>query len=477
MSRNSKPNVLILMTDQQQQETIRKGSNCKMPNVERLKKTGTTFTEARTVNAICSPARAGLITGRLPHNHGMVDNSHCVEPFRADFKHDQNTISRQLKSHGYKLGYFGKWHVERSDDPGNFGFDHYTTEHHGKTFKRTIENPRIVKHKGYNDRTLYGVHSESVEETEEFYFYSEGMDFIKSVKDTGTEPWCTFISTNAPHDPYIAPKEMYDLYKPEDFNLPDNFDDPMKDKPVIYQRLKEVWKDLDYKDYQEIMACYYANCSLVDTQVGRILDYLEESGQRDNTIILFLSDHGELLGSHGLLCKGIPAFDETYRIPMIYSWPGQIPESEERKSYVSIIDVAPTILALTNCQAMEKIDGKSVKDILTTGKEDDRSVYAEFFGQRLSYSQRLVWKGQYKYVFNGFDYDELYDLKNDPGEMTNLTNDTAYNDVKESLVREMWLKARESDDKSLLEAEYFMFRFVPVGPEVKKVASIYNRGA
>lgn len=178
------------------------------------------------------------------------------------------------------------------------------------------------------------------------------------------------------------------------------------------------------------------------------------------------------------MCKGVPAFDETYRIPLIFSWPGHIPENEVRNSYMSIIDIVPTVLQLADCKAMEKIDGESMVPVIE--KDDilkDRPVYAEFYGQRLSYSQRIIWKGQYKYVFNGFDFDELYDLEKDQGETRNLIDDKSYDSVKIMMAREMWNKARESGDNSLLETEYFMFRFAPVGPESEKKNSIYNRGA
>lgn len=239
-----------------------------------------------------------------------------------------------------------------------------------------------------------------------------------------------------------------------------------------------MFKDLNKKDYQELTACYFANCSLVDSQIGRIVKYLEQTGQRENTLIVFLSDHGEMLGGHGLLCKGVPAFEETYAIPMIFNWPGHVPAGEDRQANVSIIDVAPTLLDLSACDPMKDIDGTSLVPLFDTDdSSDERSIYAEFFGQRLSYSQRIVWKGPYKYIFNGFDFDELYNLESDPAEKINLINDKDHEEVARKMSREMWAWARKTKDDSLLESEYFMYRFAPVGPETRKVASIYNRGA
>ncbi len=478
MSKNRQPNILFLLADQQQYQTVEPGSMCHTPNVGRLREAGILFSRAHTVNAVCTPSRASLMTGLYPHNHGMVDNTHAVEEFRANFRNDRNMISKQLKAHGYRTGYFGKWHVERSINPEAFGFDRSVTEQHGLEFPRTLTERYVVRQPGYNDRTLYGVHKERVEETEEYFFYTQGIEFIREAAAETNAPWCTFISTNAPHDPYIAPKELYDMYDPSRFQKPVSFSDPLTDKPNIYRRIKHVWQDMTWRDYQQAMSCYYANCTLVDTQVGRVLDFLRDTDQLENTIIVYMSDHGDLMGAHGLLCKGIPAFEEVYRIPLIVSWSASLPRARECDVPLSIVDIAPTILELAGCRAMEEIDGESVLPLITDGSDSpDRVTYAEFYGQRLSCTQRIVWKNGYKYVYNGFDFDELYDLNRDPYELNNLIHDPQFRETAVTMAREMWAKVKESRDLSLLDSEYFMYRFAPVGPEQRKQTSIYNRGA
>lgn len=478
MSKNKRPNILFLLADQQQYRTIEPGSQCQMPNVGRLRDSGILFSRAHTVNAICTPSRASLMTGLYPHNHGMVDNTHAVEEFRANFRNDRNMISRQLKAHGYRTGYFGKWHVERSINPGAFGFDRFETEHHGRTFPRTLIKRHVVRQPGYNDRTIYGVHKETVEKTEEHFFYTQGIEFIREAAADANTPWCAFISTNAPHDPYIALKELYDSYDPSSFRKPESFSDTLADKPNIYRRIKAVWEDMSWQDYQEARACYYANCTLVDIQVGRVLDFLEDTGQLEDTLIVYMSDHGDLMGAHGLLCKGIPAFEEVYRIPLILTWPENLPRTGECEVPVSIVDIAPTILELAGCRPMEEIDGESVLPLITDGSAaSQRVTYAEFYGQRLSCTQRIVWKNDFKYVYNGFDFDELYDLNRDPHELNNLIHVPEHRETAAAMAREMWKKIKESRDTSLLDSEYFMYRFAPMGPEQEKQASIYNRGA
>lgn len=475
MRQSKQPNILILISDQQQQSTFAPDSPCRTPTVDRIRKNGVVFTEARSVNAICSPARASLMTGLLPHHHGMVDNTHCVEPFRASFQMENPTLPARLKDHGYRLGYFGKWHVERTGNPGLFGIERFETEHHNRTFTRSLSKQFTVNHNGYNERTLYGVHDEPVEETEEYFFCSEAIQFIRDVSAEG-DPWCTVFSTNAPHDPYLAPREIYDTYDPAQLELPPSFSDPMTDKPNVYRRLKEVWKDLTPEHYREVAACYYANCTMVDLQFGRILEELRTTGQLENTLIVALSDHGDLMGAHGLLCKGVPAFDEGYRVPLIFSWPGHI-EPGTCDTYVSTVDIAPTILELVNAEAFPWSDGSSLVEYLEGGEDPDRVVYAEFYGQRLAYTQRIVWKAGFKYVYNGFDFDELYDLNNDPSEVENLIGRPEHQEKTEELAREMWDQAKRTGDAPFLESEYFMYRFAPVGPETAKQSSIYNRGA
>lgn len=476
MSEKNRPNILLLIADQLQHQVTMPGSPCLTPNMEKLRASGTSFTRTRTVNPICSPARASLFTGRLPHIHGMVDNTHCVEPFRAEFQSSIPTLSSHLQSHGYRTGYFGKWHVERSSTPTNFGFHEATTEYHGREFPRTLLESRTIRQPGYNDRTFFGVHSEGAEETEERFFYDQAIEFLSRGETSG--PWFTVVSTNAPHDPYIAPQEFVDLYDPDQIELPQSSADTLHDKPGIYRRLRGVWSDLSKRDVQEAIACYYALCTMVDAEVGRILQVLEDRGERENTIVVLTSDHGDLLGAHGLFCKGVPAFEESYRIPLVMSWPSAIEADTWIDANTSIIDVAPTLADLAGVPPLGETEGESLTRLMRAGQDTTaRSTYAEFYGQRMAYSQRIVWMEQWKYVFNAFDEDELYRLDDDPHELTNLARDPAHADQLQRMAQEMWHWAKSSDDEAFLDSEYFMFRFAPLGPERSKRDNVYNRGA
>lgn len=471
-----KSNIVFLLQDQQQAQSIETEHFCITPNIERMKQDSVVCSQAHTCNAICSPSRASLMTGVLPHRHGMVDCAHAVPPYRARYDAGLDTLPQALKDSGYAMAYFGKWHVERSNKLENFGFDEYETEMTIPKFHLTPLEKVTVHTEGYADKIICGVFAEDSSSTEEAYIYGKAMDFIERQKG---QPWCTFISTYAPHDPYSVPKEIYDRYADVEIPLPESFGDQMEDKPAIYRRLQSVWKDLTEDEARTIIRCYYSYCSLVDVQIGRLAAYLKETGQYDNTLFVYLSDHGDLMGAHGLFCKGVPAFEEIYHIPLFFKLPGSLFAGREVGQYVSIQDVAPTVLEIVGARSLNgEIHGESLLPWLSGEEDRQRTAFAEFQGQRFAYTQRIFWKGAYKYVFNTFDYDELYDLEKDPKELVNLIGNPDCQETVRQMAADMWEEMKRTGDMTMTDAEYYVLRFAPVGPGEKTSSesySIYNK--
>lgn len=473
-----KPNILVLITDQQRFDTIQRDHLCQTPHIEALMDRGVNFTKAYTPNAICSPARASLMTGLFPSRHGMVDCTHNVKPYRAELDEQVTMWSHQLEKNGYIGGYFGKWHVERSDQLQHFGYSEYTLEHSEEYVKHrerlgysdsSFSQPFYLKHKGYKDRLMFGIVDEPLEATEPYFLYTKGIDFIQRQTEQNN-PWFTVISTLEPHDPFVAPKECYDRYAVDEIPLPASFNDDISNKPVIFERLRSVWRDLTEQDVKKATACYYASCSLIDDQVGRVVKMLKETSQLEDTVIVYTSDHGELLGAHGLFYKGVPACEEVYHIPMVISGFGVEHPGRHSEAFVNLLDLAPTLVELTGSESLDGIDGKSMLPLLKNDNDDmDRSAwqetFAEFHGQRFAYTQRIVWFDQYKYIFNGFDWDELYDLSNDPYEMNNLASNPDYKEILEDMSKRMWRKVYQLGDYTLGNSDYGMFRFAPIGPD------------
>ena len=480
-----RPNLLFLMTDQQRADTIAQGGPCLTPNLQALARSGADLRRCYAPNPICSPTRASLFTGLLPHTHGMTDVTHAVPPQRADLAPNMPFWTRSLKDAGYRTGYFGKWHVERSDRLEEFGIDEYQVDlrQTGVVSHDGPLEPRIViDQPGYKQFLLAGVTDASADETREAQLVDLGIDFLERVTqpDADAAPWALFISTEAPHDPYLVPRELYRRYDPDAIDLPASFDDDLADRPHVYSRVQAAWKDLSETEVRQAIACYYAACSGIDDQFGRVLDALERSGQAEDTLVVFTSDHGDYLGAHGLFLKGVAPFEEVYRVPLVLRGPGIEPGTVVDEP-VSLVDLGRTLTSLL--LGAEHGDafgghGRDLSGLLRaaprdgtgahrsgTGDAESVGAFAEFHGQRLAYTQRIVWRGRYKYVFNGFDRDELYDLETDPHELTNLAALPEHAGLAREMAAAMWREVRRTGDATLGDAQYGMFRFAPVGPE------------
>lgn len=459
------PNLLFLMTDQQRADTISPSGPCLTPNLQALARAGADLRRCYAPNPICSPTRATIFTGLLPHTHGITDVTHAVPPTQADLRPDVRLWTQDLKEAGYHLGYFGKWHVERSDELSRFGFDEYEVDLRltGVASHEGHLDPRIeIRQPGYQDFLLAGVSDSGADSTREAELVERGLRFL-SERAAGDEPWALFVSTEAPHDPYVVPRELYERYDAGAAALPASADDDLSGRPGVYRRIAAAWRQLSDEQRRQAITCYHASCSGIDDQFGRLLRELEASGQLANTVVVFTSDHGDYLGAHGLFLKGVAPFEEVYKVPLLISGPGITPGTVVSEP-VSLLDLGRTLVSLL-LGAKFGGHGRDLSARLRGGPPDeDAQAYAEFHGQRLRYTQRIVWRGRYKYVFNGFDDDELYDLESDPHELHNLADEPAAADALRELTTAMWRVAERTGDETLSRAEYGMFRFAAVGP-------------
>jgi len=464
-----RPNLLFLITDQQRADTIAQGGPCLTPNLQRLAREGASFARCYAPNPVCSPTRASLLTGLLPHAHGITDVTHAVPPTQADLAPGVELWTSRLKAAGYRVGYFGKWHAERSDELERFGVDEYEVDLRlkGLVSHRGRLDPRIeVEQPGYRPFLLAGVTDEPASSTREAYLVDRALGFLERA---GDGPWALFVSTEAPHDPYVVPRELYRRYDPSAIELPASWGDALEDRPAVYRRIAATWRGLSEARAREAIACYYAACSGVDDQFGRLLERVDARPDAPDTYVVFTSDHGDYLGAHGLFLKGVAPFEEVYRVPLAVRGPGIAPGTVVEEP-VSLVDVGRTLVSLLLGEDIgghgRDLSGRLRGDV--SGQRylpgGGSAAYAEFHGQRLRYTQRIVWRGRYKYVFNGFDEDELYDLEADPHELVNLARRPEAQGTLRELAAEMWRLARDTGDDTLYEAEYGMFRFAPVGP-------------
>lgn len=473
------PNVLFLMCDQMQAAVLEPGHVCRTPNLDRLAARGVRFARAYTPNAVCSPARASLMTGRLPHNHGVLAVIHTVDDDQSCLRAEHPHWAQRLRSAGYRTGYFGKWHVERSGQLGRFGWDCFACEGGQRlaqadalTARRREGAPwtlewRLDRPPGYRPQRFYGAVDLPPEARGMGVRVDLADQYLDRVLGSG-DPWCCFVSLQEPHDPFVCGSAALAGYDIGALGLSPSARDDLAGRPGIYRKAARVWAHMTDRQRREAAACYYASITEIDALFGRLLDRVEAAGRRDDTIVVLAADHGELLGAHGLYCKNFTAAEEVYRIPLVVAGPGAA-TGALCDGRVGLHEVGNALLALCGCEPIDTgADSRSFADLLRRPQDTAawQEGYAEYFGGRMLLTQRVVWDGDWKLAFNGFDEDELYDLAADPAERVNRIADPGCADVVRRLTRRMWQRCRQTGDHCLLASHYPILRVAACGPEV-----------
>jgi choline-sulfatase len=220
------------------------------------------------------------------------------------------------------------------------------------------------------------------------------------------------------------------------------------------------------EDHRTAAACYYASVTEIDAQFGRLIDRIDQAGQLDNTLVVLTTDHGEHLGAHGLYCKNFCASEEVYNIPLILAGPG-IARNKNTSARVGLHDLCPTLCELAGVEPIQNADSRSFRSLLAEpqAREDQFTTgFAEYNGGRFNLTQRIYYRDDWKYIFNGFDYDELYNLAQDPGEMENRIDDPHCAEIRRSLAASMWKTIRDTGDHGLYNTQYPILRLNEYGP-------------
>ncbi len=475
MNKKSKPNFLIFMTAQQRGDMVYPYGRAYTPNLDRFAKEGITFSRTYCPSPHCCPSRATFFSGLYPSEHGVWNNVDVGIALSHGLNKGVRLFSEDLKEAGYRLYYSGKWHVSAIENPDERGWEislltapkSEVIKENGNWHASDLEKARWDRYRalatrqencnreegqilrpGYFDYTQYGQSENPFRDNE---ITVDGIDIIHNRKKTN-EPWCQYIGTLGPHDPYFVPKRFLDRYDINDIELPQSFNDRMEDKPSLYRRTRDRFDQLTEREHKESLRHYLAFCTYEDYLFGEVLKALEEKGETENTVVVYLSDHGDYAGDHGLWCKGLPSFSTNYHIPAIIRWPIGIKNAGRiEESFVSLADFAPTFLELAGISTQRKFTGKSLVPFLLNEKPDDwrDAIFTQTNGNELYGIQRAVLTKDWKFVWNGFDYDELYDLKKDPHEMNNIASSNEFRNVIRSMSQKIWRFAHEQRDVSI----------------------------
>ena len=478
-----KPNLLLVMTDHQRGDTVLPDNPCLTPNLDRLAEQGVRFTDAFCSAPHCCPSRATFWTGHYPSRHGVWNNICNTTALSTGLKPGISVWSDGMAAAGYRMVWSGKWHVSLHETPkdtcweerhlsgyrymehGIYGVDPGWELYRGVAEQgEPVERPHgSILRPGYGPRRMYGEKDNGNDRDERTMEIA--LDALQELT-SDSQPWALWVGLIAPHDPYTPPQRLLDLYDPHKVQLPPSFSDELADKPQLYQRMRrQIFDQLSEEETREAIRHYLAYVTHLDERMGQLLEVLDGSRQAEDTLVVYLSDHGDYCGDHGLFAKGIPCFRGCYHIPVVARWPEGIRNpGRDEDAFVSLADFAPTFRELTGLKVAPDLAGDSLVPFFRDETPQDwrDEIHTQCNGVELYVTQRSVSTREWKYVFNGFDYDELYDLQNDPHEMKNLAADSRYDSVKHELVTRMWTYGRRHNDMAI--SNYTTVALAPWGP-------------
>ncbi|UFU02998.1 sulfatase-like hydrolase/transferase [Ruania suaedae] len=463
-------NILFVMTDQHRVDTLgcygnRHGTS---PHLDALAASGTTFDACYTPSAICTPARASLLTGVLPYRHQLLANYERNVGYAEELSDEFTPFSQRLRAAGYNVGLEGKWHVGRQRGPGEFGFDgsHYPGWHNPIAHPeyrewlaaRGLPEPRITDEvrgtfpNGEPGNLLAGVLHQPAEATFEHFLTDRTIERLEQYAEKRHRDGTPFyLATHffGPHLPYLLPAQYLDLYDPALVELPASVAETFEGKPPVQRRYSEHWTHdtLDDGTRRWLVAAYWGYVRLIDEQVGRLVEALHRLDLWDSTAVAFTADHGEFTGAHRLHDKGPAMYEDIYRIPGLLRLPDSA-GGRRSEAFTSLIDYTATILDLAGLEPDAHADGRSLLPLAHGQEPADwrQDITAEFHGHHFPYPQRMLRTRRHKLVVNPESVNELYDLEADPDEMHNRYQDEALADVRAELLHRLYEHLREGGD-------------------------------
>lgn len=384
-------NVLILMTDQQRADSMGGAYTPRLNEFARNCIVCNGFTQSPQ----CQPARCAFWTSRYPSTLRMWWNEMALPQ-------SEQTLANLLRDVQYETAYFGKWHLDITDDTlGHFGFDPQNS-YLERDWRSGKDLPK--REAGLSRREYLQIMKTDAWASKLSSRSHQHDDIIaeRAVRFMGScdKPFLCAVGFRGPHPPYAAPPPFSEMHPPDGYDGPEAV--------TTYDG-----KVLTPKDWKLIKSQYYGCVSWIDDNIGRILDFVDR--KLPNTIVVFTSDHGDMLGDHGCFSKGLYAYEQVVRVPLMFRVPGIA--ARDYRHITQHIDVAPTVLDLLGQEIPPGMQGKSLVKAFHTGKKVN-----DFAFSQVGYSPRLkmVRNGRYKYWIYGPDHEQLFDLKEDPGEITNL---------------------------------------------------------
>ncbi|WP_136441861.1 choline-sulfatase [Pacificoceanicola onchidii] len=440
-----RPNILFIQVDQLTAGALQSyGDNiCHAPTLDALANNGVVFENAYCNFPLCAPSRFSMATGQLAGKVGAYDNA-------AEFSAEIPTYAHYLRAAGYQTALSGKMHFIGPDQFHGFEkrltADLYPADfawvpNWGNEGKRDTNDPRAVRIAGICERSVQIDYDEEVS----FKAVQHIFDVARSDDD---RPFFLQVSYTHPHEPYLCRKEFWDLYEGKDIPMPSVGALPEQEHDPHSARLLKDFGMLGIQfsdeDIQRAIRAYYGSISFIDSLVARVLNALRATGADKNTIILFTSDHGEMLGERGMWFKK-HFFEKSLRIPLIMSGPGIAPQRVQELT--SLVDLVPTFNAIAGVEEeSEPLEGVDLATLTDCGNpEPARAVYAEYLAEATPVPIFMIRRGPYKFISSSHDGELLFNLTNDPDERVNLATVAEHQEVVSRFRQEVAEKWNEEE--------------------------------
>lgn len=371
-----KTNLVFIFTDQHRQDGVGAYNKTpvKTPNLDQLAAEGIRFDNTFTAQPVCAPNRASILSGLYPHSHGVLENTWSLSP-------RIQTLAEMLGPEGYDCGYYGKWHLDRSHKQGYETFPDYPSDGRGSNHHFTIDGEMVYAVDKITD------------------------DAIEFLEDHHDRPFYLHVSFYPPHPPYTVPEKYEELYS-------------------------EIYPDDEHR------RIYYAMCTKVDEQIGRLIGKLHSLGIADNTLVVFTSEHGHFFEQRWNEHEKRLCYDTASRVPLLMKFPGRVTEGSATRELISSVDLTQTILGLLNIAGPQGLQGKDLSDLVTGKSTSGReAVFIENFpyidkGETPGKynnepdwgtgEERCVRTLEWKLILSTVREPELYDMTQDPEEQNNL---------------------------------------------------------
>lgn len=439
-----RPNVLVILTDDMRWDSMSCAGHpyFKTPHIDRLAKEGARFENVFVTTSLCSPSRASLLSGRYARAHGVLNNF-------TEYPNALPGYPRRLKEAGYETAYIGKWHMGEDNDQQRPGFDFWMSHRGQGNYFDNEFNVNGAR------RQLPGYYTTIVTD-----------HAVKWLQGAHDKPWMLILGHKAPHGGPIQPEPRFEhALDKTSIPLPVNYHDyAAPGKPAWLAESLATWHGAKgplygQKEYDRFVRAYLSTLLSVDESVGRIYAALRDSGQLDNTILVFTSDNGFVLGEHGRVDKRT-MYEESIRVPLLVRYPPLVRAGSTVKPMVLSLDLAPSLIELCGAEPLRDIQGRSWKSLVAGkgGRWRDSFLYEYNYEKQFPYTPNVrgvrtdEWK-LIRYPHGDGQPDrfkaELYHLKDDPYEMRNLIDDPRHAAQRAKLERELDRLSREAGPENM----------------------------